>query len=135
MLRSSVVASAQAPPKQKPQSGHKLGQAPAPLREPMSTLLEPPRHLLPELGRKLKAAQNSTGAARLDGAQLKQHEQGDQQPFACALTGTSVEVLEPSQCDVEGTIPSWLEGDLYRNGPGTWDIETKNGSIYSLAHW
>ena len=55
-------------------------------------------------------------------AQSKQHEHGDQQPFACGLTGTSAEVLEPRQCDVEGAIPSWLQGDLYRNGPGTWDI-------------
>ena len=62
-------------------------------------------------------------------------EPGDLQPFACGLTGTSVEVLEPRQCDVVGAVPSWLQGDLYRNGPGTFDVETNSGSMYSIAHW
>lgn len=28
------------------------------------------------------------------------------------------EVLEPMPLKVKGTIPSWLEGVLYRSGPG-----------------
>lgn len=99
----------------------------------MSTLPEPPRHLLSELGRRAKGdAHQSSGAAKAAGAQ---HHMPDLQPFACGLTGTSVEVLEPRQCDIEGTVPSWLQGDLYRNGPGTFDVDTSSGSVYSIAHW
>ena len=99
----------------------------------MSLLSEPPRHLLSEIGRKVKnGAHHSIEEPTVEGSQAPVP---DLQPFACGLTGTSVEVLEPRQCDVEGSIPSWLQGDLYRNGPGTFDVETKGGSVYSIAHW
>ncbi|KAL3141623.1 hypothetical protein ABBQ32_004860 [Trebouxia sp. C0010 RCD-2024] len=133
MLRSLILASTQAPVKHATHSRIQIGQAPAPRAEPMSTLPEPPRHLLSELGRRAKGdAHQSSGAAKAAGAQ---HHMPDLQPFACGLTGTSVEVLEPRQCDIEGTVPSWLQGDLYRNGPGTFDVDTSSGSVYSIAHW
>ena len=135
MLRSVVIASVQAPPQQTSQTGVQIGQTPATLREPMPTLLQPPRQLLSEIGRKAQAlARPSTEGTRDVRAQLEYPER-DLEPFACALTGTSAEVLEPRHCDIEGIFPSWLHGDLFRNGPGTWDIETRNGSMYSLAHW
>ena len=134
---SLVSASALAPPKHKSRSGVQIGQAP-PTREPMSTLPEPPRRLLSEIGLRTKADRHqSSKAVAVDRTreQLPSAEQKDLQPFACGLMGTSVEVLEPRQCDVEGAIPSWLQGDLYRNGPGTFDVETNSGSVYSIAHW
>lgn len=102
----------------------------------MSILPEPPRRLLSEIGRRANGdAHQSSGPATVLGSQHHMPEAGNLQPFACGLTGTSVEVLEPRQCDVEGNIPSWLQGDLYRNGPGTFDINTRSGSVYSIAHW
>ena len=104
----------------------------------MSALIEPPRHLLSEIGLRSKGdAHQNSKILTVEGTQdqLPSAEHGGLQPFACGLTGTSVEVLEPRQCDVEGAIPSWLQGDLYRNGPGTFDVETKSGSVYSIAHW
>lgn len=141
MLRSVILASALSPPKAAPKhksrSGIQIGQAPAPTRDPMSTLTEPPRHLLSEVGIRTKGdAHQSSKVCTVDGTQEQMaSEHSDLQPFACGLTGTSVEVLDPRQCGVEGAIPSWLQGDLYRNGPGTFDIETKSGSVYSIAHW
>ena len=135
MLRHLVLASVQTPVKRTHQSNNQIGQAPTTARESMTALLEPPRHLLPEIGSRAKAAGDPGTHAPFDRGQLTDSQHSDLQPFACALTGTAVEVLESTQCDVEGAVPSWLQGDLYRNGPGTWDIETKNGSVYSLAHW
>ena len=136
MLRNLILASTQAPVKHAAHSRMQIGQAPAPRAEPMTTLPEPPRHLLSEIGRRAKGdAHQSSGAATAAETQHRTPKTGDLQPFACGLTGVSVEVLEPRQCSVEGTIPSWLQGDLYRNGPGTFDVDTRSGSVYSIAHW
>lgn len=103
----------------------------------MSTLPEPPRRLLSEIGLRTKGdAHQSSKAVNVERTRDQlPSEQEHLQPFACGLMGTSVEVLEPRQCGVEGAIPSWLQGDLYRNGPGTFDVETTSGSVYSIAHW
>ncbi|KAF9947812.1 hypothetical protein BGZ70_002494 [Mortierella alpina] len=45
------------------------------------------------------------------------------------------EVLEPTPLTVKGTIPSWLEGVLYRSGPGTYDLETESGKQVHIQHW
>lgn len=137
LLNNLILASALAPPKHTSRSGVQIGQAPPP-REPMSTLPEPPRRLLSEIGLRTKGNAHQSSKAVIGDKtrdQLPSAEQENLQPFACGLMGTSVEVLEPRQCDVEGAIPSWLQGDLYRNGPGTFDVETKSGSVYSIAHW
>ena len=100
----------------------------------MPTLPEPPRHLLAEVGR--RAVPHRSSAKELaSGDPASKPAHSDLPSFACGLTGTSVEVLDATPCQIEGTVPDWLEGDLLRNGPGTWDIETKSGQIYSLAHW
>ncbi|DBA84901.1 TPA: hypothetical protein ACH3X1_005915 [Trebouxia sp. C0004] len=103
-------------------------------RRAMPSLSEPPRHLLPELGRKLFGHKGSLKQLPENGSTTSPAH-ADLPPFACGLTGTSVEVLEPRRCEVEGIVPSWLEGNLFRNGPGVWDIETKGGQTYSVAHW
>ncbi len=132
MLRSLLTAAHQSPSHP---TTHSVVQTHSPIttRGAMPSLSEPPRHLLPELGRKLFGNTGSLQQLPKNGSITPAH--ADLPPFACGLTGTSVEVLEPRLCDVEGTVPSWLEGNLFRNGPGVWDIETKGGQTYSVAHW
>lgn len=100
-------------------------------RAKMPSLPEPPRHLLPELGRRIAGRTDILKHTPQNGSPAP----ADLPPFACGLTGTSVEVMEPRHCEIEGTVPLWLEGDLFRNGPGTWDVKTKGGETYSVAHW
>lgn len=40
------------------------------------------------------------------------------------------EVREPVELEVEGKIPSWIEGSLYRGAAGTWDVGN-----FSAEHW
>ena len=87
----------------------------------MPALVAPPRHCIPDISRKV-------------GDGLPESFE-DLQPFACGMTGRSPETLEPQGCEVQGDIPDWLQGQLYRNGPGVWDIQTKSGETFSLAHW
>ena len=84
-------------------------------------LVAPPRHCVPEIGRQA-LGEEQDGHVEL-------------QSFACGLTGRCAEVPEPQACELQGTVPQWLQGDLYRNGPGTWDIKTKSGKIFSMGHW
>ena len=56
-------------------------------------------------------------------------------PHAVGLIGTVPEVLTPVTLEVSGKIPAWLTGALYRNGPGTFDILRKNGSVHNYSHW
>jgi len=84
-------------------------------------LAPPPRHFIHDIGQTVKDGA-STGVEEL-------------QPFACGMSGRSVEVLEPQSCEVLGMLPEWLQGQLYRNGPGMWDIQTKSGEMFSFAHW
>lgn len=42
----------------------------------------------------------------------------------------SKETLEPTELEIEGTIPSWLTGSLYRGASGTWDAGN-----YTSEHW
>ncbi|KAF9957780.1 hypothetical protein BGZ72_001355 [Mortierella alpina] len=45
------------------------------------------------------------------------------------------ETLEPTPLTVKGTIPSWLEGALYRSGPGTYELESASGKQIHIEHW
>lgn len=87
----------------------------------MPALVAPPRHCIPDITRKVTGETDALVE--------------DLQPFACGMTGRSVEVSEPQSCAVQGVFPHWLQGQLYRNGPGVWDVETKSGETFSLAHW
>lgn len=42
---------------------------------------------------------------------------------------------EPVSLGVKGSLPPWLAGSLYRVGPGTFDIRTKNGGVFTVGHW
>ncbi|RCH80605.1 hypothetical protein CU098_002197, partial [Rhizopus stolonifer] len=47
----------------------------------------------------------------------------------------STEVQEPIRLQVEsGHIPSWLNGIMYRIGPGIFNIKQKDGSVFSIRH-
>ncbi|KAI0379200.1 carotenoid oxygenase [Hypomontagnella monticulosa] len=43
---------------------------------------------------------------------------------------SSPEFQQPIELDIEGTIPSWLTGSLYRGGSGTWDVGN-----FTAEHW
>ena len=94
----------------------------------MPSLMHPPKHLLSEIGRRSVPAQ-VTRSGPDNGIDHKLAM------FACGMTGTPAEVSDPQPCSIEGSFPMWLSGNLYRNGPGTFDVETKDGKVLSLAHW
>ncbi len=132
MFRTFVIAAYQVPTSTTVRSTVQVRPSGVPPTA-MPSLPEPPRHLLPELGHRALGRKSCAKQSAKKGSTTSAH--ADLQPFACGLTGTSVEVLEPRPCEIEGELPSWLEGDLFRNGPGVWDIETKGGQVYSLPHW
>ncbi|KAF8927535.1 carotenoid oxygenase [Dissophora ornata] len=45
------------------------------------------------------------------------------------------EVLVPTPLTVTGTIPPWLEGALYRSGPGSYDLKSESGKDVHIQHW
>ncbi len=50
-------------------------------------------------------------------------------PLALGFFNTP-EQPNPTKLEVEGSIPLWLKGSLYRGGPGTYDVGT-----YTAEHW
>jgi torulene dioxygenase len=53
----------------------------------------------------------------------------DINPVALGLYG-SAETREPTMLDIEGTIPGWMNGSLYRGAATTWDV-----GDYTAEHW
>lgn len=96
--------------------------------EAMPSLPQPRADLLLEVGRR---------SVLVNGASKAPEHHTDQQlaPFACGMSGTPVEVPDARPCQLTGTLPTWLQGDLYRNGPGTFDIRTDSGRVFSVPHW
>ena len=45
------------------------------------------------------------------------------------------ETRTPIELKVTGTIPSYVQGVLYRTGPGSYTTPTKNGEIFKIQHW
>ncbi|KAG0242103.1 carotenoid oxygenase [Mortierella sp. GBAus27b] len=45
------------------------------------------------------------------------------------------EALDPVPLTVKGTIPEWLEGALYRSGPGSYDLKSESGKEFTIQHW
>ncbi|KAE8359517.1 carotenoid oxygenase [Aspergillus caelatus] len=43
--------------------------------------------------------------------------------------------LEPTELPIQGTIPPYCVGVLFRNGLGPRDIQTENQTIYRVSHW
>lgn len=48
---------------------------------------------------------------------------------------TQPQVLNPVDCKVTGKIPSYVQGVLYRAGPGTMHIDQVDGKRYEVQHW
>ena len=42
----------------------------------------------------------------------------------------NVSEINNVSCETYGTIANWLQGNLYRNGPGLFDFEKQ-----SVSHW
>lgn len=55
--------------------------------------------------------------------------QGQNKALTLGFYGTP-EVRQPVELDIEGEIPSWITGSLYRGAAGTWDIGN-----FSAEHW
>ncbi|KAF9113373.1 hypothetical protein BGX27_001701 [Mortierella sp. AM989] len=60
--------------------------------------------------------------------------EGKPWPYAAGYDNTP-EVLEPAPLTVIGTIPPWLEGALYRSGPGAYDLKSASGKDVTIQHW
>ncbi|KAK8079152.1 carotenoid cleavage dioxygenase 1 [Apiospora phragmitis] len=52
----------------------------------------------------------------------------------CSVEGLT-EVRGPIDLKVQGSIPSWAAGTLYRTGPGGFEVETAQNSTYRVSHW
>ncbi|KAI8584466.1 hypothetical protein K450DRAFT_295994 [Umbelopsis ramanniana AG] len=48
---------------------------------------------------------------------------------------TQPQVLNPVECKVIGKIPSYVQGALYRAGPGTMHVDQVDGKRYEIQHW
>lgn len=57
--------------------------------------------------------------------------------FATLGLQNAPEVLTPVQLPIQGELPSWLSGALYRTGPGTFSVNTSNNrnGVFHVAHW
>ncbi|KAH6874459.1 carotenoid oxygenase [Thelonectria olida] len=53
----------------------------------------------------------------------------DANPLAFGLFATH-EIQETASLEIEGRIPQWLTGSLYRGGAGTWDVGN-----FTAEHW
>ncbi len=45
------------------------------------------------------------------------------------------QTTEAIELAVEGEIPQWLAGKLFRSGPGTLEVDTELGFTYLITHW
>ncbi|KAI9279226.1 carotenoid oxygenase [Umbelopsis sp. AD052] len=48
---------------------------------------------------------------------------------------TQPQVLNPVECKVIGKIPNYVQGALYRAGPGTMHVDQVDGKRYETQHW
>lgn len=55
--------------------------------------------------------------------------------FNIKLTIDLPEQTTPLQLQIKGTIPSWVQGVLYRTGPGRYNIKRKDNSVFTIQHW
>lgn len=53
----------------------------------------------------------------------------DSEPLTWGFYATH-EVLEPTALEIEGTIPKWMTGSLYRGAASTWDVGN-----FTAEHW
>lgn len=50
-------------------------------------------------------------------------------PLALGFYATQ-EIIDPVELEIEGNIPSWVSGSLYRGAQGTWDVGN-----FTSEHW
>lgn len=57
--------------------------------------------------------------------------------FASLGFQNAPEVLTPVQIPIQGSLPPWLSGALYRTGPGTFSVKTSKNKrgVHDVAHW
>ncbi|KAG0052336.1 hypothetical protein BGZ83_002729 [Gryganskiella cystojenkinii] len=70
----------------------------------------------------------------IEGNSLERKSNGRPWPFTAGYDDCP-EVLEPVSLTVKGAIPPWLEGALYRSGPGTYNIKSESGKEIKIQHW
>ncbi|KAK7912081.1 hypothetical protein PG985_014562 [Apiospora marii] len=69
-----------------------------------------------------------------DNVQLMLDQNFDEWPNEAGFEGLT-EVRGPVDLKVQGSIPSWAAGTLYRTGPGGFEVETAQNSTYRVSHW
>ncbi|KAG0341481.1 hypothetical protein BG004_006011 [Podila humilis] len=55
-------------------------------------------------------------------------------PYAAGYDN-STETPDSIQLAVTGSIPEWLEGVLFRSGPGSYDLKSASGKDVHIQHW
>ncbi|KAJ3047274.1 hypothetical protein HK097_011693 [Rhizophlyctis rosea] len=99
-------------------------------------------HLPPEFAAKRASQSSSTlTKAALETNISRKCDKDLYDPNVPYIAGFSngTEQPDPIALTVQGTLPNWLKGSLYRNGPGIFDIEYedrhKNLKVFSVQHW
>lgn len=60
----------------------------------------------------------------------------DYKDYRLGFTNIKEELNENVSLEVRGSLPSWLSGSLYRNGPGIFEVPKKDGNgTFSIPHW
>jgi hypothetical protein len=55
--------------------------------------------------------------------------------FYLFILDSILQTTEAIELAVEGEIPQWLAGKLFRSGPGTLEVDTELGFTYLITHW
>ena len=50
------------------------------------------------------------------------------------VSSVKVETERPVETKVTGKIPTWLNGQMMRNGAAQWDLD-RNGKTETVNHW
>lgn len=56
-------------------------------------------------------------------------------PSAMRNVFTTVPETPQTELGVEGALPPWLEGRLWRNGPGQFEVSHADGGVTPMRHW
>ncbi|KAF9978363.1 hypothetical protein BGZ73_002746 [Actinomortierella ambigua] len=83
---------------------------------------------------KAKAKAKANAAKASNGSTTASSNGSKTWPIAAGYEN-SPEIPEPVTLKVQGAIPSWLEGSLYRSGPGNYDLKSESGKEVHIQHW
>jgi len=56
-------------------------------------------------------------------------------PYKLGFTNMTELSITDEELKVEGDIPAWLNGTLFRGGPGVFDVKTISGNTKHVPHW